>query len=400
MKSKKEKSLIIIFLIGVIFLFGIKYSRSNGFLFSELLGLSQKNQILKTRSEDHKPYSPISEMKKIIQGNNVSVLSPSNNTAKDLRNAYKNGDVCEVMSWTGEEKPYAIDEQIKMYFSLPNPFSQNSELNRTSEYVLTNLINEEKIDPEAPVDTNNIIEFYRALVYGKLIDPSDGYESFVDYKKAEQILLALELKEPDNAAFPLFRAAVQLNEGASEESLRPLITKAMQAKFYDDFHTTIWRPVLQRSFQSSVSFVMSQMITHSARIVQVSKAMAIIKNLIISGDAQFAALAEAFAKKLKPVYMPQGGRFEFFEWDILNYAWGEVLNYNAKKILHPGENVPFAKKPTDLLTFRNEPIYKDTFPETSDGTPKKCDALKMQNYIKNEERIYTAYFGKLAGHGN
>jgi hypothetical protein len=318
-------------------------------------------------------------------------ISPS--SYEDLLSKIKSNDYCSLAS--SKFLTYSPDDVIKVIFQTPNEMNPDIDADRTSEYIISHILNSGKINPLAAVDTNDIIEFYRAIAFGGLLIPEEGTKKFLNYKTAEDILLSLETKDETNGAFPFFRAAVMLNEGATKEEIKPLLVKAMRAPKFENYLKYVAKRIMQRGFTNSALYVAGQSVTSSLRIINYMKVMDILKEMVSSGDTSFAQLALNFSKKLRTDHLPKGGRFDFFEWDILDYAFGELLNYRALKILNPGKNIPFAKGPTEFLTFYDEPIYKETFRINNGRGEPVCDQQKIDIYVANEKQIYSDYIRSL-----
>ena len=380
---RKRNIFILIFISVIAFLYGI----SNILMRprQKYLNLSEISDQIKKGNRQQESAGSVSSS---ISVGSISqpAATATYSTYDDLIKKLQSNDICNFVP-----ENYKMSDRIKALLNGPDVIKINPDIDKT----IFSLFNDGPLDIKNRQSKNSssefdgVLELYNAFYNAGLIQNYSRY-SPPDYDRADQTLLYLENNYPNNGVFPLTRAYVLKQLGASEREISSELMRTIEAPEFNTYLQTITSRLLQKSFSNPTYYALAFSITSIMPIPNLGEPFKLLREHIKNENYdEFISKAEAFAYRIRPQNIPPGGKYEFFHWDALLYSHSNLLIKTIWSVSHFDEKMPELKKLTDLIANQqNEADLK-----LYEGWIKKtnCNRDGFERLVLRETRDYLNY---------
>jgi hypothetical protein len=325
----------------------------------------------------------------VYSADNSDSESVYNLSLNDLIAAVTNDDVCKVAK---NRYSHALADRVKILMSAPDKIKVDAEQDRLLEELFSGAL-----AGKAPKSTNAelVLDFYNALFFADLLEPIVNDQKNLDY--ADQLLLSLQARDPDNGAYAYFRTFVLKEKGAEKATLKSEMIKSANSPKFDTFLMDISRRLFEKSFASSTHFLIGISATSDLPIPNYSKPTSIVKELRANDPNIDQALVKLGKTMMQPGVEAQG-QYEFIHWAVIEYAIGYSFVKNSMDN-NNNNNKIFSSYPSfKELALRGrseEQILRFSRSLQSLNTKTGCNREAYDREVKKEEQSYINFLRTL-----
>lgn len=299
-------------------------------------------------------------------------------TLEELQRILKSDDICAIV-----KKSMSWELGLALLTQTPEVIATDAS---TDAFLMAALRDNEA--KQLPIGYEKILLFFRALDDAGLIISEQGPKKAVNLSKANEQLESLQKLDPQNGAYPYFRASVLQQLGASSEEVKNEFLKSFQAAHFDTHMGLIYRLLYEKSLQNAVALHVGFETMSKYPFPDYLSPKNILEKLIEEEkDVNFLKLADSFLRRLVEPALRLNGQYADFYWIPLEYAIAKRLITKTEQKLNQGKSV--TKLPSNTELYRR---WTDTLPELDvveleqmKQTPatQDCPRRNMDIYLKD-----------------